>query len=314
MRTIETCLTASTNSQYVLRMLDSGNVAWSSGAWLEVYGVNGNLALKVMMTETSQESVNMSLYAPINKNAEWKLSSSADNSWKEVDFADASWTSVSLGSTTQQVTGTQYLRRAFTGLSNMAAVQIALNYRFGIIAYINGQQVYRDNMPEGEVTSATVATGGYSSYDYRGIYRSAAVASATQSVLAVELHFIDSTPSTIEFNAFLALYAGISSDNNCYVAPPDYTVTSTTVRDKDNVINWTRGSSAMVGGPGVLTFTSTGFPLMISSLRIWPDTHTANHPSSFSLGGSTSATGTFTEISRQRMHSTLLTSGPSSIA
>ena len=201
----------------------------------------------------------MSLYSPINKNAEWKLSSSADNCWKEVNYANASWTSVSLGSTTQQVTGTQYLRRAFTGLNNMAAIQIALNYRFDIIVYINGQQVYRDNMPEREVTSATAATGGYSSYDYRGIYRSAAVASATQSVLAVELHFIESTSSAVEFNAFLALYAGISSDNNCYVTPLDYTVTSTTVRNMDNIINWTRGSSAMVGGPGFFPSPVLGF-------------------------------------------------------
>ena len=64
--------------------------------------------------ETTQEDVNMSLYAPINKNAEWKLSSSAESVWKETSFADASWTSVTLSSITQQLTGTQYLRKAFT--------------------------------------------------------------------------------------------------------------------------------------------------------------------------------------------------------
>ena len=79
-------------------MQDSGNTAW-----LEVYGVNGNRTLKVMMTETAQEDVNMSLYAPINKNAEWKLSSSAESVWKEASFVDASWTSVTLSSTTQQL-------------------------------------------------------------------------------------------------------------------------------------------------------------------------------------------------------------------
>ena len=99
MRTIETCLATSTNNQYVLRMQDSGNTAW-----LEVYGVNGNQMLKVMMTETTQEDVNMSLYAPINENAEWKLSSSTESVWKEASFADASWTSVTLSSTTHQLT------------------------------------------------------------------------------------------------------------------------------------------------------------------------------------------------------------------
>ena len=133
-----------------------------------------------------------------------------------------------------------------------------------MIAYINGQQVYRDNMPEGEVSSATSATGGYSSYDYRGVYRSAAVASTSQSVLALELHFIHSTPNTLDFNASLALYAVSAAT----VAPLDSIVTSTTVRDKDNSVSWTHSSSAMVGGPGTMTFTNTGFPRMVSSLRI----------------------------------------------
>lgn len=62
-RTIETCLTATTNNQYILRMKDTANDSWSDGAWLEIYGVNGNLALKVMMTEGSTETMNLSLYA-----------------------------------------------------------------------------------------------------------------------------------------------------------------------------------------------------------------------------------------------------------
>ena len=80
------------------------------------------------------------------------------------------------------------------------------------------------------------------------------------------------------------------------VAPLDYTVTSTTVRDKDNIVSWTHSSSAMVGGRGSMTVTSTGFPLMVSSLRIWPAMALATHPSSFSIGGSTSVNGPFTEI------------------
>ena len=53
-RTIETCLTASANSQYTLKMKDTASDSWSNGAWLEIYGVNGNLALKVMMTATGR--------------------------------------------------------------------------------------------------------------------------------------------------------------------------------------------------------------------------------------------------------------------
>ena len=203
----------------------------------------------------------MSLYAPINKNAEWKLSSSAESVWKEASFVDASWTSVTLGSITQQLIEPSTCAKPSQSEQhdrhrNRSEVSLC------IIAYINGQQVYRDNMPEGEVSSATSAIGGYSSYDYRGVYRSAAVASTSHSVLALELHFIHSTPNTLDFNASLALYAVSAAT----VAPLDSIVTSTTVRD--NSVSWTHSSSTMVGGPGTMTFTNTGFPRMVSSLRI----------------------------------------------
>ena len=100
----------------------------------------------------------MSLYAPINKNAEWKLSSSAESVWKEASFADTSFHTLWDPPHTSSQESSPC--KAFTSLNDMAALQIALNDRFGIIAFVNGQQVYRDNMPEGEVSSATSATGG----------------------------------------------------------------------------------------------------------------------------------------------------------
>ena len=70
--TIETCITSSSFNYYYVKMMDSGDDSWSDGAWLEIYGINNNLAVKLMMTEKSvEEYVRLSLYAPINKNAEW---------------------------------------------------------------------------------------------------------------------------------------------------------------------------------------------------------------------------------------------------
>ena len=218
-RMIETCLTATTNSQYVLKMKDTASDSWSNGAWMEIYGVNGNLALKVMMTEGREETVNLSLYAPINKNAEWRYNTAADGNWKDVNYSDASWSAIVLGVTPQQSTGTQYFRKSFTGLADMAAIELGLNYQYGIIAYINGVEVYRDNMPEGDVSTGTTATGGYYNYAYRIAYVSASPAAA-QSVLAVELHFTQTGVTTaVQFNAYLAFGAGIASDNKCYIAP-----------------------------------------------------------------------------------------------
>ena len=298
-RTIETCLTASANSQYTLKMKDTGNDAWSNGAFLEIYGINNNLAFKVMMTAGREETMNLSLYAPINKNEEWKYNTNADGNWKDVNYSDAAWTAIVLGVTPQQSTGTQYFRKSFTGLANMAAVELGFFYQYGIVAYINGVEVYRDNMPEGDVSTGTMATGGYSIYDYRGVYRSADAAANSASMLAVELHFTQTGITTaVQFNAYLAFGAGITDENNCYVAPMDFTVTSTGINNNGNSISWTRNTYSTTSSiPGTLTYTSKrAFVPAISSIRIWPYSNPSSHPTSFAVEGANSATGTFLEL------------------
>lgn len=50
-------------------MNDSFGDSWTDGGWIEVYGINGNMAFKGMMAEGRTETHPISLYAPINKNA-----------------------------------------------------------------------------------------------------------------------------------------------------------------------------------------------------------------------------------------------------
>ena len=297
--TIETCLTATSNHQFTLRMMDSYGDSWSNGAWLEIYGVNDNLALKVMMTESIMEDVNFSLYAPINKNAEWKYNDFEYMSWMYIDYSDSSWTTITLGSTSRQSTGTQYFRKSFSGAAYMAAIELGLFYQYGIVAYINGVEVYRDNMPSGDVYVGTTASSYYSNYDYRGIYRSSAVAAKSESVLAVELHFLSTGSSrSVRFNAYLAFASGIDWSNDCFVAPMDFTVTSSGVSSRENSISWTHSSwSASSSIPAILTYTSKRpFAPAVSAVRIWPGAKPTYHPSSFLVEGSNSATGSFTSI------------------
>ena len=62
-------------------------------------------------------------------------------------------------------------------------------YRYDFVIYINGGEVYRDNMPSGDVNSETLASGGYTDLAFRGIIRSSAIAEGSQCLLAVEVHF-----------------------------------------------------------------------------------------------------------------------------
>ena len=102
---------------------------WTSGAWLEIYGINENLVFKGMMTTSKTEEVPLSLYSPINKGDTWKYTASASAGWKDVSFSDSDWTEVSLGTTSTSATDTQYFRKSFAGLSGMAAIEFQLKYR-----------------------------------------------------------------------------------------------------------------------------------------------------------------------------------------
>lgn len=191
-RELEVCLPPTTNSIYTITMKDSGSDSWNDRAWIMVKDAHDIIAIKYIMTAKSVETVVFSMYVPITKDEEWMFTTSFENNWNQYNLADNAWTSIICGTLIQEVTGTQYFRKAFTGVSGMAAIETRFKYASGIAAYINGVEIFRDNMLADQISQSTPASGSYATADYHGVIRSAAVAQAPQSVLAVELHFTDS--------------------------------------------------------------------------------------------------------------------------
>ena len=329
-RTIETCLTSTTNSIYTLRMKDSAGDGWSNLAYIELYGIHGNMVYKGMMVEKRLEEVQFSLYTPIGYGASWKYTASASGNWKDASFSDNDWTTVTLGSTSQTASGTQFFRKTFTGVNGIAAIDVQLKYKFGVVAYINGVEIYRDNMPDGTISPSTPSTGSYGSYAYingveiyrdnmpdgaispstpstgsygsyayHGVIRSASVTQASSSVLAVEIHFAATvTSSTIEFNSLLAFLAGISTANNCYVVPTTTTASASGFTGYSSSNDWSRNTGATAQtAPASLTYEFTGASIpMIDAFRIWLYTSNQNTVSDFTIEGATSKTGTYSTI------------------
>ena len=156
-RTDEYCLESSQNSLYTLTLKDSYGDSWTAGSWISVAGPYGNVVLKTMMIENCEESFTLSFDYPIPMNGEWKLYSSAitvAEGWNTASFSD-NWESATLGTDAHSANGTQYFRKTFTDIDNMAAYEMRFNYRYGIIAYVNGKEVFRDNMDSGAATPST---------------------------------------------------------------------------------------------------------------------------------------------------------------
>ena len=116
-------------------MVDSGNNSWDDGAWIAIYGSNENCVYKNFMSELETERSLFSLYAPVNKNEQWRYSPLLETTWTAIDHDDSAWTVLTLGSTTEEATGTQYFRKPFTGAAGMAAIELQLWYSSGVVAY-----------------------------------------------------------------------------------------------------------------------------------------------------------------------------------
>ena len=123
-RIIETCLSSSTNDQYTLKLKDSYGDSWSAGSVLFVDGLYGNVMFKGYLTDNNEETYTLSLYTPVKKQDQWKLTSGTiSGTWTEYNYADSTWSQVTLGSVTAEVSGPQYFRKTFTGLPNLAAYE-----------------------------------------------------------------------------------------------------------------------------------------------------------------------------------------------
>ena len=297
-RVFEVCVQSTTNQQYSLGFYDSGNDSWSDGAWIKLEGINGNVAFMGFMSASNSETHPLSLYSPINKDDSWKYSADASGTWTAVSYADSTWTTVTVGdSCTTTATGTQYFRKSFTGIPDVAAIELSLRYRYGVIAYIGGIEVYRDNMPEGAVTKDTTSQGSYSSYDYHGIIRPSSIAEAA-SVLAVEVHFnVASRVETIGFNGFLSFYAGLASDNKCYVVPSVKLENSNRMDSPESALDWSRGEYANTFTESYMTvsFDASSLPA-VNGFRQWPHTDTSNAMRGFDMASSSQVSGPFKSI------------------
>ena len=285
----EQCLMSSTNNQYTLELLHSTGGSWESHSYLTIYGKYGNVIFKNYMTYPNKETYTISLYYGIEQDAIWKMiSGSAAIGWTDYSFSDSAWMDATLGSVTATtVSGTQYFRKQFVGLSDMAAYDVRLYYKAGVIAYINGIEVYRDNLPEGEVSASTTATGEYPEINYHGFIRPGSEVASQQSILAVEIHLNSVTQATVDFNAYLAILAASIREGNCFIyAKSTY---GTPLSSYSDIFDFSKSSSYSVWSvnlPITATFTSMEPKAMINAVRIWPDITPSFVPKEFSWQGS----------------------------
>ena len=288
------CFSGNENHQYILKMKSTGG-GWENGAWVEIYDRYG-LILKTVMTADKEEVTLFSSPVLISATDTWKYSAEYSSIWKEAGFDDSSWKTVDPSNPTIQAVGTEYIRRSFNGLANMASVEVQMKYVQGIVAYVNGVEFYRDNMPSGEVVSSTLAVNKYKRAMYRGVIHPSYFFEGA-NVMAVELHFMKATHKrVIDFSVVMRMNMEISEDVPCYYSSVPVITSSEVFSHPEAAFDFGR-STAMEGELSKLpsdlfiTFNSTIIP-RVNGIRIWPNDMPLSAPSSFVLSGGDSEQAT----------------------
>lgn len=163
----------------------------------------------------------------IAANAIWKYldnGANLDTAWRQPGYTDGSWLSgaaelgygdgdeatvVGYGSNASAKYITTYFRRAFTVANPAAYTALLLNVvrDDGLIVYINGQEVYRNNMPAGAVSYTTLAPsviGGADETTWQSAVIGAEKLISGTNVIAVEVHQSGITSSDISFKLQLS--------------------------------------------------------------------------------------------------------------
>ncbi len=147
--------------------------------------------------------------------------------WRALAYDDALWRSgnaklgygqgdeatvVSYGSSSSAKYTTTYFRRLFTVADAAALTSLTLKVRRddGIVVYLNGSEVYRNNMPSGAVTSTTRASSTAS--DEGQTWMSATLAASAvaggTNVVTAEVHQASASSSDLVFDLDLSGVTG----------------------------------------------------------------------------------------------------------
>lgn len=138
-------------------------------------------------------------------------------SWSSKSFNDAAWaqgnaqlgygdgdeaTVVSFGSDANNKFVTTYFRKSFTvsDLANLTDITASVLFDDGVVVYLNGLEVYRNNLPAGAISNSTLALSAYPENSPATFTIDKNLLTLGTNVLAVEVHQTNGTSSDISFD------------------------------------------------------------------------------------------------------------------
>ena len=125
--------------------------------------------------------------------------------WNNIDFDSSSWEKTSgdleYGNWQQNTVYFRYMFQVEEAIK-YPLVQYGIWYKDGIIIYLNGEEVYRRNMPSGTIRHNTMASSMYQGYYQRVGSAPGYLLKDGSNVIAVEIHKHASTTGAVQFKGY----------------------------------------------------------------------------------------------------------------
>lgn len=187
-------------------LLNSTKTYWDKDSFLDIFYENGVYIGRYTHTKYARTEYKF-LPAPVLvPGSTWKHNDVQMPNWYASNFNDNSWSiSSSFPSFTSGVT-TRYYRKTLTfgDLTGYAAFEVAVYARYGVAIYVNGEEIYRYNLPASTLSSTTPCSSSDNTYEYRRAFASRRLLTSS-TVIAIEVHNPSGFTGDDEFNAFVAL-------------------------------------------------------------------------------------------------------------
>jgi hypothetical protein len=233
----------------------------------------------------------------VAKGSTWKYLDDGSNqgtAWRGANFSDSSWksgpaqlgygdggeaTTLDFGPNSNSKFITYYFRRTFTvsGAAQINSLNLSLVRDDGAVIYLNGQEAARDNMPEGTVTSSTIAStavGGDAESQFFDFPIDTGLLREGVNTIAVEIHQSGGNSSDISFDLGLTgVSYGVNQPPVVNAGPDLSVVFGDNANLKGLVIDdglpavpglttniWTR-----LSGPGNVAFANATVPVTLAS-------------------------------------------------
>lgn len=207
----------------------------------------------------------------------WRATTFDDSTWKQgpaqLGYGDGDErTTLGYGSDGNNKYVTAYFRKRFqaTGAAAISSATLRVLRDDGVVVYLNGKEILRDNMPEGAIEFRTYASGTVSGAEETTAFIEFAIDASLLreggNILAAEVHQVNRTSTDLSFDLALEVMAfpqdqppSVNAGADLSVVLPASAALQGTVSDDGLPIppgflscTWTQ-----VSGPGAVSFADT---------------------------------------------------------